>query len=119
MTKRFIALVSTPEPYLGPPPPAMDEATARLREEAERAGIRFELGGLAPTASGSRVRLARNRIKVTDGPFAEAKEVIGGFAIFNAPSHEEALRWLLRFMEVFRDHWPEWEGESELRELAD
>ncbi len=74
-------------------------------------------GGLLPTAVGARARLARGRIMVTDGPFSEAKEVIGGFAIFDVPSKEEALGWTRRFLQVHIDHWPEWEGEIEVRQL--
>jgi hypothetical protein len=54
---------------------------------------------------------------VTDGPFAEAKEVIGGWAILEAPSKAEALRIAREFMELHRKHWPEFEGESEVRPM--
>jgi hypothetical protein len=71
-----------------------------------------EAGGLLPSKDGSRVRLTRGKITVTDGPFTESKEVIGGYAILNAASRADALRIATEFMELHRKYWPEFEGES-------
>ena len=71
-----------------------------------------------PTSSGMRVRLADGKLTVTDGPFTEAKEVVGGFAIFDAPSKAHMLKWTERFMALHKTHMPGWEGECEVRQIA-
>jgi hypothetical protein len=70
-----------------------------------------------PSKDGFRVRLANRKITVTDGPFAESKEVIGGWAILNTRTRAEAVRIATEFMELHRKHWPEFEGESEVRPM--
>jgi hypothetical protein len=66
-----------------------------------------------------RVRLAKGRLTVTDGPFTETKEVIGGYAVFSVSTKEEAIEWAKRLMHLHKLHWPEWEGEIELRQMFD
>jgi hypothetical protein len=63
------------------------------------------------------MRIANGRIVTTDGPFTEAKEVIGGFSIYNFASKKEALEELRKFMELHHTHWPKWQGQVELREM--
>jgi hypothetical protein len=63
--------------------------------------------------------LKNGKITVTDGPFSESKEVIGGWAILQTGSKAEAVRIATEFMEMHRKHWPEFEGESELRPMFD
>jgi hypothetical protein len=82
-----------------------------------RDGTLVETGGLLPSKDGLRVRLAGGKLTVTDGPFSESKEVIGGWAILNASSKAEAVRIATEFMELHRKHWPEFEGESEVRPM--
>jgi hypothetical protein len=77
-----------------------------------------EAGGLFPTANGARVRLSGGKVTVTDGPFTEAKEVVGGYAIFDVPSKDAMIECTTRFMELHRKHLPGWEGEAEIRQLA-
>ena len=81
---RFMTMVKAPEKSpLGPPPKALMEAIGKLGEEAAKAGVMVEMGGLLPTAMGARLRLSGGKLTVTDGPFSEAKEVIGGlFRLF-------------------------------------
>ena len=74
-------------------------------------------GGLGPTALGASVRLSRGEIRVTDGPFTEAKEVVGGYAQFDLTSKEEAIKSAVKFMELHKQHWPGWEGETEVRQM--
>jgi len=93
---------------------AMDGYVARALEN----GTVVSTGGLAPSSAGIRVRVKGRRITVTDGPFAESKEVIGGYAVIAAASREEAIRSTHEFMQLHVEHWPEWEGECELRELV-
>ena len=113
---RFMTMVRSAE-NSGFPPPALMEAIARLGEEAMKAGVLVETGGLLPSALGARVRLTGGQLKVTDGPFTESKELIGGYAVYDLKSKAEAIEWTRRFMELHREHWPGWEGESEIRQI--
>jgi len=99
----------------GPPPAALIEAIERLGEEATKNGKMVSFGGLKPSSSGARMRITAGTIVTTDGPFSESKEVIGGFSIFNLASKEEALEEARKFTELHRVHWPNWEGEIEIR----
>lgn len=116
---RYMMIVSGTENLAasGPPPAALVEAIEKLTEEAVRKGTMVSFGGLKPTSSGARVRIANGKIITTDGPFTESKEVIGGFSIFNVASKEEALEEVRKFLELHRVHWPKWEGEIEIREM--
>ena len=115
---RFMAMVKGCETNRMPPPELM-EAIDRLTQEGAKAGfVMIESGGLAPTAKGGvRVRLDEGKVNVIDGPFSEAKEVVGGYAIYEAPTLEDAVMWTRRFMDLHRQHWPGWEGETELRQI--
>jgi hypothetical protein len=115
---RFMTLVKSAE-NAGPPPKELMDAMAKLGEESAKAGVLVETGGLASTAAGARVRLSRGKLTVTDGPFAEAKEVVGGYAVLQVKSKQEAIEATLRFMQVHKDHWPGWEGETEIRQIYD
>jgi hypothetical protein len=100
----------------GPVPMALMDAIGKLMEEDAKNGrTLIANGGLRPTAQGARVRISGGKLSVTDGPFTEAKEVIGGFAQFELKSREEAIESAVRFMELHRKHWPGWEGETEIR----
>jgi hypothetical protein len=114
---RYMMIVRGSENFAasGPPPAALVEAVGRLGEEAARKGTMVSFGGLKPTSSGARIRLTNGKLVTTDGPFVESKEVIGGFSIFNLASKEEALEEARKFMELHRVHWPNWEGEIEIR----
>ena len=101
------------------PPPALMAAMGEFVQRSMREGTLVETGGLLPSKDGLRVRLAGGRLTVTDGPFSESKEVIGGWAILNASSKAEAVRIATEFMELHRKHWPEFEGESEVRPMFD
>src|SRR6266566_8327210 len=98
MTMKFMMIVKHAEKQ-GPPPKALMDAIAKLAEEAVKTGTMLGNGGLGPTAQGARVRLSGGRVTVTDGPFTEAKEVIGGYAQFELKSKEEAVKSAVRFME--------------------
>lgn len=118
---RYMMIVRGDENFAssGPPPLALMEAIGKLGEEAAKAGKMVSFGGLKPTSNGARVRISKGKIVTTDGPFTEAKEVIGGFSIFNLASKEEALEEARKFMELHRVHWPSWEGETEIRLMED
>jgi hypothetical protein len=63
------------------------------------------------------VRLSGGEIKAIDGPFTEAKEIVGGFAILEFPSREEAVKSATEFMGLHKKYWPGWEGETEVRQI--
>jgi hypothetical protein len=86
-------------------------------EELTAAGVLLATGGLEP--GGVRLTSAGDEITVTDGPFTEAKEVIGGYAVFEVKSKQEAVEWTRRFMQVHKEHWKGWEGETEIRQIFD
>lgn len=96
-------------------PPSLYEDMGKFIEEAAKAGQFISGGGLQPLANGARVRLSKGTITVTDGPFAEAKEVVGGYSIIEAKTRAEALDLARRFMELHQKHWPTFEGECEIR----
>jgi hypothetical protein len=101
------------------PPAALMEAMGKFVEKSLKEGILADTGGLLPSKEGVRVRLADGKITVTDGPFTESKEVIGGWAILKTDSKAEAVRVATEFMELHRKYWPEFDGESELRPMFD
>lgn len=115
---RFMMLVKHPDNLkaVAPPKKLMDELS-RLSEEAMKAGRMVANGGLAPSAQSARVRLASGKVTVIDGPFAEGKEVVGGFAILEFASKQEAMDGAVQFMDLHRQHWPGWEGETEVRQI--
>jgi len=102
----------------GPPADLMQAMDAFVRR-SRQSGALVDTGGLLPSSEGARIRLAGGELTVTDGPFTETKEVIGGWAIFHADSKEEAIRFATEFMELHRKYWPGFEGESELRPMFD
>jgi hypothetical protein len=113
---RFLMLVKHTE-NSGPPPKELMDAMAVIHQEAVKAGTIRGSGGLAPTAQSKRVRVSGGKLSVIDGPFTEAKEVVGGYAEFELKSKEEALEGAVRFMELHRKHWPGFEGETEVRQI--
>jgi hypothetical protein len=116
MTMRFMMMVKTAESNGAPPKELMD-AMAKLTEDANKTGTMITSGGLAPMSMSTRVRLSRGQITTTDGPFTEAKEVVGGYAVFDLKSKQEAIEGAQRFMELHKKHWPGWEGETEIRQI--
>jgi hypothetical protein len=102
----------------GTPPQALIDAIDQYVASSLKDGTVVSTGGLAPSADGVRVRIQSGRLKVTDGPFSESKEVVGGYAIIAAKTRDEAIRATQAFLQLHIDHWPEWEGECELRELV-
>lgn len=89
-----------------PPTPELMAEVGKFVEDAFKAGVLVTTGGLPPM--GTRVRVDKGKVTVTDGPFIEAKEMVGGFAVLNVKSLEEAIEWTRRFREIVGD------GESEL-----
>ncbi|MCR8578193.1 YciI family protein [Streptomyces sp. Isolate_219] len=115
---RFMMLLKIDEntvPAGGPSPELMAEM-GKLLDEMTKAGVLLDTAGLTPTAQGTRLHLSGGRITATDGPFTEAKEVIGGYALIQAASKEEAVEWATRFL---RTHGDEWTLTSEIRQVEE
>ena len=113
---KYMTIVKGSEQH-APPPPELFEAIDKLMQEAGKRLV--GVGGLLPSGRGARARLSKGKVTMTDGPFAEAKEVIGGFAIYDVPSLAEAKEWTRRFLDVHVKHFPGWDCEVEIREMMD
>ena len=113
---RFMMIVKHAESPV-PPPKELIDAITKAGEEASKSGTMLGSGGLGPTALGARVRLSGGQISVVDGPFSEAKEIIGGYAQFELNSKQEAVESAVQFMELHKKYWPGWEGETEVRQM--
>ena len=111
---KFLSLVRTAETGQQPTERLMKEMGA-LMEEMTRKGILVSTAGLTPTAKGVRLRSNRGKISRIDGPFTETKEVVGGYAILEAPSMEAAIELTKKFLAV---HGDEWVVECEVRPFA-
>jgi hypothetical protein len=98
-------------------PKALNDAMGVFIEASMKSGILKDTAGLKRTAEGFRVRSRGGKLSVTDGPFTEAKEVVGGYAVVEVPSREKALEVAREFMELHRRHWPSFECECEVRPL--
>jgi len=115
---RFMTLVKSTESS-SPPPMELMAAIGKLGEEAAKSGVVVETGGLLPSVTGARIRLSGGKLITTDGPFTEAKEVIGGYAVYNVKTKQEAIEWATRFMNLHKQHWPGWEGETDVRQVME
>ena len=111
---RYLSMIRIQETGQMPSEQLMQDM-GKLMDEMTAAGQLISTAGLKPTSEGVRVRLRRGKVSTTDGPFTESKEVIGGYAILEAASKEEAIELTKRFLAV---HGTEWDLECEVRELA-
>lgn len=118
---RYMMIVKGDENFAasGPPPLELMEEIGRLGEEAAKAGKMVSMGGLRHSSQGALVSIKNGKLSVTDGPFTEAKEVIGGFTILNLASKAEAIEEARKFMELHRRLWPKWDGVCEVRPMYD
>ena len=89
-----------PEKLRIPPTPEQFAAIGAFMEEANKAGAVFLTGGIRPAEAATTVVLTGGKRTVTDGPYAEAKELVAGFAILDVPSLEECVAWVVRFEEA-------------------
>ena len=98
-------------------PPSLFKAMDEFVGANMKSGVLVDTAGLQPSSAGVKIGLKGGKIKVTDGPFSESKEIVGGYAIVEARSKEEAVEMARQFMELHRIHWPAFEGECEVRPL--
>ena len=117
---KFMALLKFDEsaPF-GPPPPELQSAMGVYIEEGLRSGKVVELGGLRPSEAGAIVSLVDGTIKAVDGPFTEARELVGGYAVIEVRSKAEAIEDARRMMQIHADHWPGFVGSCEVRHVDD
>lgn len=119
---RFMVMVKAGKDYEAglPPKPELLAAMGKLSHEMMEAGVLLETGGLLPSSRGARVRASGGKLSVTDGPFTETKELIGGYAIVQAQSRDEAVELGKQFMELHVTVLgSSYDGECEIRQLFD
>ena len=115
---KFLMMIKHAETYRQQQiPQGLMDAMGKFIEESFKQGILKDTGGLKPTSEGFQVRSRGGKLTTTDGPFTETKEVVGGYALVEVPSKQEALELARQFMESHRVHWPEFDGTSEVREV--
>ena len=114
---RFMSFITSA--HSGPPTQELLVAMNKLADREIKAGRMIDSGGLMPLAAGAQVRITDGKLSVVDGPFVEAKEVIGGYAIFEFRNKEEAVASAVEFMQLHKDLMPGWEGTCEVRAFAD
>ncbi|HEX6789915.1 MAG TPA: YciI family protein [Candidatus Krumholzibacteria bacterium] len=100
-------------------PQGLLDAMGKFVEQGFKSGVLKDTAGLKSSAEGFQVRNRGGKMSVTDGPFSEAKELVGGYALVEVASREEALKVARDFMELHRVHWPEFDGVCEVRPLED
>ena len=117
---RYLMFIKHSEDYRNHEVPAsLHEAMGTFVGEAINKGVIVDTAGLKPTSEATRIRLSGRKISVMDGPFTEAKEVVGGYALMKLDSKADARAWARRFMDLHLQHWPEFEGECEVRQVED
>lgn len=107
---KFVSIYKSPETGV-PPSQAKMEEMGKAVEEGMKAGFLLAVEGCMPSAYGARVRLSNGKLTVTDGPFSEAKEVVGGLAVLQANSKEEVIEHIKDFLRLAGD------GECEVRQI--
>jgi hypothetical protein len=117
---KYMMFIKHPETHRSQPiPQGLLDAMGEFVTAGFKSGVLKDTAGLKASSEGLRVRLNGGKLRVTDGPFTEAKEVIGGYAIVDVKSRKEALDLATQFMDLHRVHWPAFEGECEVRPLDD
>ena len=112
---RYLVLLEGTNPAT-PPPPALMQGIGALGAEATQAGVMVDTAGLSPSAYGAAVTVTGGDLSITDGPFAEAREMIS-YAVYDVRSKEEAVEWTARFMRLHVETWPGWEGSAKVRKV--
>jgi hypothetical protein len=111
---RYLSMIRVNEKSGQVPSEQLMRDMGKLIDEMTRGGVLIRTAGLRPTAEGRRVRQRHGQQSIVDGPFTETKEVVGGFAIFEAESMQKAIEHTKRFLRI---HGDEWDIECELRQL--
>jgi len=115
---KYLMIIKHAESFRSEPmPKGFSESVGQFVTDAFKKGILVDTAGLKATSEGFRIRTSGGKLHLTDGPFTEAKEMIGGYAMVDVKSPEEAREFAREFMELHRAHWPAFEGEAEVRPL--
>ena len=117
---KFLMMIKHAEqaPGIQPPQSLMDAMGAFVGEGFAKGWLK-DTAGLKPTRDAVRIRQKNGKLTTTDGPFTETKEIVGGYAIVETKTREEAMEITQRFMELHRIHIPDFECESEVRPAED
>jgi hypothetical protein len=116
---RYLMLVQEePGHDAGAPPAALIEAVGELRADTSL-GRWLDDGGLMPSDDAVWVRTEGGRATVLDGPFAESKEVVGGFFVIESASRDDMTRWVEQFIDLHARHWPELSYTAQVRQIAE
>ena len=114
---RVLTLLKMSEQVGVPPEPlfaAMDETI----KDIEKSVTIIDTNGLLPTAeAATKIRVTDGKTTVLDGPFAESRELVGGYALVETDTYEQAVEAARKIVQVHTDHWPTWEGEAEVRQV--
>lgn len=117
---KYLMFIKHSESYRSEPiPQGLMDAMGEFVAEGLKSGVLKDTAGLKATSEAHRVRLSGGKLTFTDGPFTEAREVVGGYALVEVKSKAEALEVARQFMDLHRVHWPAFEGECEVRPLED
>jgi hypothetical protein len=117
---RYLTLVKLDESFPdGPPPSSLIDAIGKQIEADTADGTLVDAQGLAPTSAGALVTLVDGAVTIVDGPFSEAKEVVGGWSIFQLRTKDEAIEKACEFVQLHADHWPGCAVTVEVRELVE
>ena len=117
---KYLMMIKHDESYRNQEiPKGLLDAMGPFVEAKMKSGVILDTAGLKPSAEGFRIRSSGGNLKVTDGPFTEAKELVGGYAMAEVKSREDALALAREFMDLHRIHWPEFDGTCEVRPLED
>ena len=114
---KFMTMVTTTKAGVGAPPMALMQAIGQLGADAAAAGVLVTQGGLLGKDQSAFVNIRSGKVIVTDGPFAESKELVGGYAVYELPDMAAALEWTKRFANLHVEHWPGWEGDIDVRPI--
>ena len=103
---------------VGEPPESLFAAMDETIKEIEKTVRIIDTNGLVPTAdAATRIRVTGGKTTVLDGPFAESRELVGGYALVEADTYADAVEATRKIVQVHLDHWPTWEGEAEVRQV--
>jgi hypothetical protein len=114
---RYMVFVKMRED-VGTAPPELHEAMGSAMQEQFAAGAMIDAGGLGGAGQATEIRLSGGRVMTTNGPWTEATEVAGGYAILDVRTPEEAIEGARRVIEIHKEHWPGWEGSAEVRPIS-
>jgi hypothetical protein len=104
--------------HVGEPPESLFAAMDETIKDIEKTTTIIDTNGLLPTAeAATKIQVTGGKTTVLDGPFAESRELVGGYALVEVDTYEQAVEAARKIIQVHTDHWPSWEGEAEVRQV--